>query len=547
MSTLLNLFQNELSPLLLEGGGKSYEFFFFLKTSADDMHSYYFCFAVLAVSVYYISMVRQPTKPFKDLPMSPGCHWLLGHIQAMKGDFRKNQRTLFTKDANKHGQIGFWMGPKAALAVHHWEDARTILYSEYHRIRVPLTRKHLAMFLGDRSIGVMKGREWKFHRSFIMRAFSQQAVHNSKAAVEEVAATFVDSMKRQHLHSPSDSVVLDVETLTKMVTMDVFGKAAFSTNFGCCDRLEPSEAVAAFDLLGSELSKRIFNPISIPNYFYSFPSDANRNHLRARTCLRGFLKKAISERRDNKNFAKRDLLSLMLQAHEELKSDAKGAKDREEDLEQLLSDTMMTLLFAGYDTTSITLTYAIYLVSQHPEIEKLCLEEVESQPEELIFCKGVILETLRMFPPATIVPRTLLKSVKLSGGFVAPEGTQVYIPIWLIQQDETVWPSPEQFRPDRWVRREDKKQPWVDREETDISSSEIAPAFRKAFFAFSGGARSCPGQRFAVQESVLVLAGVLKELSFETVPGYELNPARSGIVQRPKGGLPMKIQRRTPA
>jgi cytochrome P450 len=327
--------------------------------------------------------------------------------------------------------------------------------------------------------------------------------------------------------------------------MDIFGKAAFSQHFGCCDQLEPSEAAVAFELLGVELAKRLSNPLWISNYFYSFPTEANRKHREARVCLRSLLKKAIVERQGYNASPKRDFLALIVEASNELKRDCEGNQEKERDVDQMLSDTMMAILFAGYDTTSITLTYALYLLSQHPEIEKHCLEEIESSPEDLIYCKGVIMETLRMYPPATIVPRTLLQPIKISGGFVVPEGTQVFIPVWLIQQDPKLFPRPDEFRPDRWVRREGPDR-WVEREETDMSSSDVPPAFRKAFFAFSGGARSCPGQRFAIQEAVVVLAGILKDFKFSTVPGYVLLPARSGLTQRPRGGLPMRIQLRSP-
>ena len=65
---------------------------------------------------------------------------------------------------------------------------------------------------------------------------------------------------------------------------------------------------------------------------------------------------------------------------------------------------------------------------------------------------------------------------------------------------------------------------------------------RKAHFAFSGGARSCAGQKFAMKEAVGVLARLLYRLKFTALDDYELIPKRQGLVQKPKGGMPMKIQ-----
>lgn len=513
-------------------------------------------------------------KPFDGLPMANNCHWLLGHLQLFNGDFRTTQKTFFKPATNEYGQVGFWMGFQKSIFVSHWEDARTVLHSEYYRIRVPLTKKHLDMFIGTRGIGTMGAREWRFHRAFLMKAFSRKAVDDSISTIIESTCELAQSIKGKYLHSCSDEVVLDLENITKMITMDVFGKVGLSRDFGCCKNLEASEVATSFDLLSSELAKRLSNPVWLPNYFYSIPTPANRRHKKARSCLRSLLKNAIAERRDgqkqvitegcsgesssssNDTSKRVDLLDLMLHAHEELKREVGDDKERADDLEELLGDTMMSLLFAGYDTTSITLTYALYMISQNPEVEHLCLEEIRSKPETATYCKGVILETLRMYPPAPAVPRTLLKPVKLRGGFVAPKGAHTIVPIWLIHQDESAFPQPDQFRPDRWVRRDDQQaNRWVDREEghtadddvdatSSSSCSSIPAANRKAFLAFSAGARSCPGQRFAMQEAIGALAELLKEFTFEPTPGYVLRPSRRGIVQRPKDGMPVKLRLR---
>lgn len=72
---------------------------------------------------------------------------------------------------------------------------------------------------------------------------------------------------------------------------------------------------------------------------------------------------------------------------------------------------------------------------------------------------------------------------------------------------------------------------------------EVPPANRRAFFAFSAGGRSCPGYKFALQEAVIALSSLLRELKFTTVPGYELEPVRKGIIQRPTNGMPMFVEK----
>jgi cytochrome P450 len=90
-----------------------------------------------------------------------------------------------------------------------------------------------------------------------------------------------------------------------------------------------------------------------------------------------------------------------------------------------LQDTLMMLLYAGYDTTGITLAYAIYLISQHSEVEELILAEISAadsfdKSDQLQYVQGVLYETLRLFPPVTAVARFLQKPLQLQEGFVCP-------------------------------------------------------------------------------------------------------------------------------
>jgi cytochrome P450 len=544
--------------------------FFVIEHLGDPSWSYSnvaFLAAVVFLSLVfrYLGQSRPPHRPFPELPMPPNPHWLLGHLRYLLwDDFQMCQREVIQKQANEYGQLGVWYGSRRGVAVFSWRDAKLVLHSEYHRSRPVPLRKHLAMFLGTRSIGNMVGREWKLHRSWIMKTLSPRVVVHYKATVELVAQKLVDSITRKHLPQPAGEWISDVEELMKMITIDVFAMVGLGVDLQCCENLLASDAAAAFGTLCEELATRLGKPFSIPNYFYSFPCERNRKHFEARTCIRQLLRNQIEERQkdDADCTRKDDLLGALLDSYRSLRKDVDGDARKQEDLDEMLSDMLMALFFAGFDTVAITMTYAIYLISIHPEVERNCLEEIESMPSaesESVYFKGVIMETLRMYPPAPIIPRTLLKPVELTGGFQAPTGTQVLIPIWLVQNIEENFPQPDQFRPDRWVRRrishenddDEGHQPglWVERgEETDDvmkSGTTIPPGNRNAFFAFSGGGRSCPGQKFAMQEAVVALRCLLGGLQFTAVPSYKLTPRRQGLVQRPLGGMPMKIRRRT--
>lgn len=139
-----------------------------------------------------------------------------------------------------------------------------------------------------------------------------------------------------------------------------------------------------------------------------------------------------------------DLLSNFLEAHADAKEQLVATD------EDTLSDIMMSLMFAGYDTTSITLTYALYLISQNTLVESRCLDEINSASslyslDELGYCRGVLYDTLQLFPPAPATFRTLQESIELQEGIVIPAGTNVFVPIWMIHRSDKNFCRPNEF------------------------------------------------------------------------------------------------------
>jgi cytochrome P450 len=241
----------------------------------------------------------------------------------------------------------------------------------------------------------------------------------------------------------------------------------------------------------------------------------------------------------------------------------------------------MTLLFGGYDTTSITLSYALYLMAIHPELQKECLEEVDSvfvgdtctnthasldQSEvqnlfvlddpirQLPYTHAIILETLRIFPPAPVTVRTLEKPMELDGK-VFLQGTNIMVPIWCIQRDSRNFPKPLEMHPQRWVRRRKadivhgestwEERPLENEEEGNEDTAIPPPGNRDAFCVFAAGARNCVGRKLALQEAVTLLAIFVRSLKFDLVhEGYKVTPKLCSVVQQPHDGLPMIISLR---
>jgi cytochrome P450 len=203
-----------------------------------------------------------------------------------------------------------------------------------------------------------------------------------------------------------------------------------------------------------------------------------------------------------------DLLSMYLHARDE---DGSFLDDG------LLRDEVMTLLLAGHDTTALLLSWGLWLLLRHPEVEARVRREVDEilggpggRPATfddlpaLREVRMVIDETLRLYPPAYQNSREAVAPVTL-GGVTLPARSTVLWSTWAIHRDPRWFPDPEAFRPERFA-------------------AEASGRPRMAYHPFGGGPRMCIGNTFAIAEATVVFAEVLRSFRLELLPGQDVRP-----------------------
>ncbi len=221
--------------------------------------------------------------------------------------------------------------------------------------------------------------------------------------------------------------------------------------------------------------------------------------------------------------AARDTLrSLARRAHSEIYSCIANGNDNAE----YAIDELVTLLIAGHETTALMLTWAIYLLTQHPTVLEKARCDIERQQDSehsasdsitrVPFLRAVLSETLRLYPPVWGIGRRTIEQVILDGEII-PEGAFVTISPWVIHRDARFYSAPDSFCPERW-------------------ENGNPPPY--AYIPFGGGARRCIGETFAWMEGALILATILPRWNFKPVssppdvkPGFTLRP-RSPILIR---------------
>ncbi|XP_015783494.1 cytochrome P450 315a1, mitochondrial [Tetranychus urticae] len=210
---------------------------------------------------------------------------------------------------------------------------------------------------------------------------------------------------------------------------------------------------------------------------------------------RSYVEENVKAAQDDPENGSRGVLEMLL---------AQPQIDQEE-----LIRIIVDLFLAAADTTSHATQWALYLLSKNPEYQEKILKQVESvvgkngtvREEHLkhfTLVKGVIKETLRLYPVAPFISRKLDRDIVL-GGYQIPANTLLAISLYTTGRDEKYWTDAKSFKPERWVREESNKK--------IINSHASLP--------FGLGIRSCVGRRVAEVQMQFLLSRIIQKFYFE--------------------------------
>lgn len=231
----------------------------------------------------------------------------------------------------------------------------------------------------------------------------------------------------------------------------------------------------------------------------------------------------IAQRRAHPDSERMDILSLLLGVRDEA---GEGFTDKE------VRDQVMTLMFAGHDTSTSTLTFMLHELARHPDVvERLAAEQdevlgegppdIETLERRMPYLEMVLDEVLRLYPPAWIGPRRAVRDFEFNGHEVK-SGAYVNYCSWASHRIPEVFPEPEAFIPERFQRERKAALP------------------RGAYVPFGGGSRICIGKRFGQTEVKLVATMLLQRLRLDALPGRTMS-VRQMPTLSPRGGLRMRV------
>ena len=269
-----------------------------------------------------------------------------------------------------------------------------------------------------------------------------------------------------------------------------------------------------------------FYGINYPLRLLRGPGSPWRRMMRSRKVLDEIIFEEIRRRRKAPPDDSFDILGLLLEATDE---DGSRLSDRE------VRDQAMTLMFAGHDTTTSTVSFLLYELARHPAEAARLVEEQDrviggrapqagALEREMPRLDMVLDETLRLYPPAWIGPRRAVEDFEFAGHEVKA-GSYVNYCSWASHRLPQVFEDPEAFVPERFERERKTALP------------------RGAYIPFGGGSRICIGKRFGQTEVKAIATAILRRFRLELVPGQTMRVQQMPTLS-PEGGLEMIVRER---
>lgn len=436
-------------------------------------------------------------------PPGPRGHWFTGNLP----EFRKGRLAFLAQCAREFGDVvGLRFANRRIWLVSHPDMIEEILVTRNQDFI-----KHFALRLNPLLLGkgllTSEGDFWLRQRRLVQPAFVKSRLASYANEMVESTARLLSGWR------PGETRLIRTEMMN--LTLDIAARTMFHADAAG----EARDVSQALEILQHAFTNRFSGAILIPQWL---PTPGNIRLRRAVRRLDAIIYGFIRQRRQSGE-DKGDLLSLLL--------NARDADDGTRMSDQQVRDEAMTLFLAGHETTALSLSWAWYLLSQHPEAEARLLAEINEvlpgrppvfeDVARLKYTEAVLLETMRLYPPAYTIGREALRDTTI-GGHAVPKGLTVLMSQWVVQRDGRFFEAPESFRPERWLGDAAKKVP------------------KFAYFPFGGGPRLCVGNTFALVEMALILATLTPRFRFTLQPGTKIEPQPT-FTLHPLPGVPAMI------
>jgi cytochrome P450 len=391
---------------------------------------------------------------------------------------------------------------------------RVLLDNVANYEKTEITRRILEPGLGKGLI-TLEGDTWKAHRRTMAPSFDLRSVASYTPIMTAAAEELIAEWRALDPHTR-----VDVSDSMMEVTLKIISRTMFSSDSDdimsimghAAGRYQATVRPNILDLLGwPEWLAGLGRSKAAHRAFAEFDTVIDR---------------LIESRARDAQSAPKDLLARLIGARDEQTGVGMSAQE--------VRDHIITMFMAGHETTAMAMTWAWFLLSQHPAQEAKLHAELKAvlggrapthdDLGKLTYSRMVIEESMRIYPTVPALEREALAEDTLAG-MPVPKGSTVMIVPWVLHRHQKLWKNPGRFDPERF----------------SVEQSAARPRF--SYLPFGGGRRICIGAAFAIAEATILLATLAQHFQPRLVPGHPVDP-QGLITLRARHGMRMLLSPR---
>ncbi|XP_010061877.2 cytokinin hydroxylase-like isoform X1 [Eucalyptus grandis] len=409
----------------------------------------------------------------------------------------------------------YWNGTEPRMCLTETELIKELL-SKYSTLsgKSWLQQQGSKHFIG-KGLLMANGDDWYHQRHIVAPAFMGDKLKSYAGYMVECTNQMLQSLKKA---VDSGQTEFEISEYMARLTADIISRTEFDSSY------EKGKQIFHLLTLLQNLCAQASRHLCLPGSRF-FPSKYNREIKSLKMEVERLLMEIIQSRRDCVEVGRsssygNDLLGMLLNEMQKKRSGNGFSLNL-----QLIMDECKTFFFAGHDTTALLLTWTVMLLASNPSWQERVREEVAqvcngADPSvehlsKLTLLNMVINESLRLYPPASVLPRMAFEDIKL-GDLHIPKGLSIWIPVLAIHHSEELWgKDANEFNPERFA------------------SKAFTPG---RFVPFAMGPRNCIGQSFALMEAKIILAMLISRFSFTISESYRHAPVIV-LTIKPKYGV----------
>ncbi|KAH1019540.1 hypothetical protein HUJ04_009344 [Dendroctonus ponderosae] len=489
--------------------------------------------ALVALVSYLLIQGFRFRKVLSHIPSPPG-HWLIGNLEFLMRNPYPGKIFEYLRDcAQRYGPIyRFSTLHIVVINLLHPDDMELVL-SQMKHMKKSRLYKFLGGWLGE-GLLTSSGQKWQKRRKLLTPAFHFNVLQKFLDIFNEETSNMVKQIEEMNAQSLGGKPLINLMPIVTNLTLQSITETALGVSSVEEDTMKSYRS--NIHKMGQFVFGRVTKPWSLIPLVYSLSNDYEKESETIHS-LHQFTYRVMKERekqlvdgRDEQvvstTYSGRKIMKMLdLLLYAKINE---GTIDYEG-----IREEVDTFMFEGHDTTAAAITFLLYALAEHPDIQENVRKEIQSNItptrtptyhdlQDLPYTERVIKESLRLYPSVPLITREASEDFLSHTGSKIPKGTVLYLHIFDLHRNPDIYPDPQRFDPDRFL------------------PENCANRHPFAYLPFSAGPRNCIGQKFAILEIKAVIVGLLRKFRLEpsgcAPPSFFVD-----LILRPEGPINVKF------